>query len=57
MDDPIFIPVTHLEQNKDGFPKEFSMVVAEMISGRTGHIRIKNARKGLGKVGLRTSIW
>ena len=49
VDDPIFIPIEQLEQ-KGGKPAEFSEVVREMKAGKTGHLRIKKARKGLGKV-------
>ena len=51
MDDPIFIPIEQLEQ-KGGKPAEFSKVVQGMKAGKTGHLTIERARKGLGKVRL-----
>lgn len=35
---------------KDGHPAEFSQVVIDMKNGKTGHLRIEDARKGRGKV-------
>ena len=50
VDDPIFIPVSQLEQDKDGHPAEFSKVEADMKAGKTGHLHIQKARKGRRKV-------
>ena len=50
VDDPIFIPILQLEMDKNGHPAEFAQVVKEMQLGKTGKIRIENARKGRGKV-------
>ncbi|KAK2155924.1 hypothetical protein LSH36_227g06072 [Paralvinella palmiformis] len=48
VDDPIFIPIQHLEQDKDRNPPEFSQVIKDMTAGKTGHIRVEKARKGRG---------
>ena len=50
VDDPIFIPILQLEMDKKGHPAEFAQVVKDMQLGKTGRIRIENARKGRGKV-------
>ena len=49
MDDPIFIPIEQLEQNKDGHPIEFSQIIRDMKEGREGQLYIPNARKGRDK--------
>lgn len=50
VDDPIFIPIEQLEQDKNGEPAEFSNVVKDMKAGKTGYRKIHKARKGKGKV-------
>ncbi len=46
MEDPIFIPIEQLEQDKEGF----SQIVMDMVAGKTGSLRVEQARKGRGKV-------
>lgn len=48
--DPIFIAIEQLEQDKDGNPKEMSLVIKEMKAGNTGSMTIPRARKAKGKV-------
>jgi voltage-dependent calcium channel alpha-2/delta-3 len=50
VNDPIFIPIEQLEQDKDGRPAKFSDVVKDMKAGRTGSLTVPRARKGKGKV-------
>jgi hypothetical protein len=50
VNDPIFIPVEQLEQDKDGRPAKFSDVVRDMKASRTGNLVVPRARKGKGKV-------
>ena len=42
MEDPIAVPITKLEQDKYGNPKDFSLVVKEMLEGNDGKIKIEN---------------
>lgn len=50
MEDPIAVPITKLEQDKYGNPKDFSLVVKEMLEGKDGKIKIENANRLLPKV-------
>ncbi|XP_013386854.1 voltage-dependent calcium channel subunit alpha-2/delta-2 [Lingula anatina] len=56
LDDPIFIPISQLEQDKEGHPTEFSKVLSEMVQGETGHLRIENGRRGSPKGDFRAGI-
>jgi hypothetical protein len=53
MEDPIAVPITKLEQDKYGNPKDFSLVVKEMLEGNDGKIKIENANRLLPKVKLK----
>ena len=48
MDDPIFIPISELEQQQ-GKPAAFKKVENAMISGKTGSLRIPDALRGISK--------
>jgi hypothetical protein len=50
MEDPIAVPITKLEQDKDDNPKEFFQLVKDMVSGNEGKTRIANANRLLPKV-------
>ncbi len=52
VDDPIFIPILQLEQDKKGHPAGFTQVYKDMQAGKTGHLRIEKGRRGRGKVGV-----
>lgn len=45
-EDPIFIPIERLEQDKEGNPKDFVHVVKDMLNGTSGkktfHSRVQN---------------
>ncbi|CAH1773823.1 unnamed protein product [Owenia fusiformis] len=56
LDDPIFIPIQQLEQDKKGSPPEFSTVLREMKAGKTGSLRIEKARRGTPKGDARAGI-
>ncbi|XP_064625749.1 voltage-dependent calcium channel subunit alpha-2/delta-2-like isoform X2 [Lineus longissimus] len=55
-DDPIFIPIHQLEQDKEGNPQEFSKVKDDMIKGIPGLKKIKNARRGIQKGDYRAGV-
>ncbi|XP_050400585.1 voltage-dependent calcium channel subunit alpha-2/delta-2 [Patella vulgata] len=46
LDDPIFIPISRLEQDNNGNPSEFSTILRDMKAGKTGTIRIEKAKGG-----------
>ncbi|CAI9736897.1 Hypothetical predicted protein [Octopus vulgaris] len=46
VDDPIFIPISQLERDKDGNPPEFGIIEQEMKAGLTGQIRINESKHG-----------
>ncbi|XP_070555607.1 voltage-dependent calcium channel subunit alpha-2/delta-2-like [Ptychodera flava] len=48
VDDPIFIPISQLEQ-REGRPEEFTSVEDAMKRGDSGYLRIENAYRGLPK--------
>lgn len=48
MDDPIFIPISTLEQ-RNGKPVKFNSVAKAMIDGETGHLRIEDAIRSIPK--------
>ena len=48
MDDPIFIPISTLEQ-RNGKPVEFNAVAQAMIEGKTGSLKIENAIRSIPK--------
>ena len=48
MDDPIFIPISTLEQ-RDGKPVKFNTVVQSMMEGKTGSLRIEDAIRSIPK--------
>ena len=50
IEDPIAVPITKLEQDIHGNPKEFNQVLEKMVKGEEGEIRITNARRLLPKV-------
>lgn len=54
LEDPIFIPVSQLEQDRDGNPAEFSLIEEGMRKGETGICFIEKAKDG--KARVRTSI-
>lgn len=50
MEDPIAVPITKLEQDKDGNPKLFNQLLRDMTEGKEGKIYIPNANRLLPKV-------
>lgn len=48
VDDPIFIPISTLEQ-RNGKPAEFDTVAKGMMDGETGSLRIENAIRSIPK--------
>ena len=48
VDDPIFIPISQLEQSRESRQME-----ADMKAGRKGHLRIEEGRKVKGRVSLK----
>ena len=48
VDDPIFIPISTLEQ-RNGKPVEFNTVVKSMMDGETGSLRIEDAIRSIPK--------
>lgn len=48
VDDPIFIPISTLEQ-RNGKPVEFNTVAQAMIEGKTGSLKIENAIRSIPK--------
>ncbi|XP_005108179.1 voltage-dependent calcium channel subunit alpha-2/delta-2 [Aplysia californica] len=46
LEDPIYIPISGLEQDKDGNPSEFSEIEEEMLHGETGMKILNKARDG-----------
>lgn len=46
VDDPIFIPISQLERDKDGNPPEFGLIEKEMKAGKTGQKRIEKSKQG-----------
>ena len=50
LDDPIYIPISGLEQDKNGAPAEFSEIEDAMIRGETGVKFIEKARDGKARV-------
>lgn len=48
MDDPIFIPISTLEQ-RDGKPVEFNTVAQSMMEKKTGSLRIEDAIRSIPK--------
>lgn len=48
MDDPIFIPISTLEQ-RNGKPVEFNTVAKSMMDGETGSLRIEDAIRSIPK--------
>ena len=57
MEDPIAVPITNLEQDKDGNPKEFVQLVKEMVDGKQGDMKIMNANRLLPKVKTNKFSW
>ncbi|PAA92856.1 hypothetical protein BOX15_Mlig015658g4 [Macrostomum lignano] len=55
-DDPIFIHIQRMEQNKKSIPKEFNKVTQKMINGETGMIAIENGRRGISKGDYRAGV-
>ncbi|XP_074641618.1 voltage-dependent calcium channel subunit alpha-2/delta-2-like [Tubulanus polymorphus] len=56
VDDPIFIPIRQLEQDKEGQPEHFNTVEENMRRGQTGKLFIKNARRGIQKGDYRAGV-
>ena len=50
LEDPIFIPINQLEQNKKNQPEEFSIVEKAMTSGKQGSLTIDKASGGKPRV-------
>ena len=50
MEDPIAVPIKDLEQDKNGNPKEFNLLMKDMMEGKQGKLRIVNANRLLPKV-------
>ncbi|VEL17173.1 unnamed protein product [Protopolystoma xenopodis] len=49
LEDPIFVPIQQLEQDKDGNPREFSELLVQMSKGETGQMHIREGRRGTPK--------
>ena len=52
LEDPIFIPINQLEQNKKNQPEEFSVVEKAMRAGKQGSLRIEKAPGGKPRVSV-----
>ncbi|KAL3869469.1 hypothetical protein ACJMK2_042147 [Sinanodonta woodiana] len=50
LEDPIFIPIHQLEQDKEGNPQEFSTIEQNMRAGKMGKLRIAKARDRIPRV-------
>ena len=50
MEDPIAVPISKLEQNNHGEPKEFNDLLRQMVDGKEGKFRIEKANRLLPKV-------
>ena len=52
LEDPIFIPISQLEQDKDGKPEEFRIIETNMREGKVGSLLIEKAKDGQPRVSL-----
>jgi len=52
LEDPIFIPIQQLEQDKERKPEEFNEIEQAMREGKVGQLRIEIARDGEPRVSV-----